>query len=144
MAHEFTRIEPVLACAQDWHIIDVTGEVRCPVFRIHALREKRSMMHLEQRFIQALHVLRHHRLHAPHRSAHEVYQSSTINALLEGVYDGDMTCGQLRRHGDFGIGTFNALDGEMIGFDGHFWQIRGDGRVHPVPDAYKTPFATVL
>ena len=102
------------------------------------------MMHLEQRFTQALHVLRHHRLHAPHRSAHEVYQSSTINALLEGVYDGDMTCGQLRRHGDFGIGTFNALDGEMIGFDGHFWQIRGDGRVHPVPDAYRTPFATVL
>ena len=102
------------------------------------------MMQLEQRFIQALHALRHHRLHAPQRPIHEVYQSSTINALLQGVYDGDMTFSQLRRHGDFGIGTFNALDGEMIAFDGHFWQITGDGRAHPVPDEYQTPFATVL
>ena len=101
-------------------------------------------MQLEQKFIQALHALRHHRLHAPQKPIHEVYQSSTINALLEGVYDGDMTYGQLRRHGDFGIGTFNALDGEMIGFDGRFWQITGDGRAHPVPDEYQTPFATVL
>lgn len=101
-------------------------------------------MRIEHRFIQALHALRHHRLHAPHRPIHEVYQSSTINALLEGVFDGDMTFGQLRRHGDFGIGTFNALDGEMIGFDGRFWQITGDGRAHPVPDEFQTPFATVL
>ena len=102
------------------------------------------MMRLEQRFIQALHVLRHHRLHAPDRPIHEIYQTSTINALLEGIYDGTMTCGQLRRHGDFGIGTFNALDGEMIGFDGRFWQITADGRAHAVPDGYQTPFATVL
>ena len=49
---------------------------------------------------------------------HEVFQNSTINALLEGVYDGSMTYGELRRHGDFGLGTFNGLDGEMIAFDG--------------------------
>jgi acetolactate decarboxylase len=102
------------------------------------------MMHIEKKFIQALHHFRHHRDHAPHQPVHEVYQSSTINAVLEGVYDGTMTYGQLRRHGDFGIGTFNALDGEMIGFDGQFWQITGDGHVHAVPDYYQTPFATVL
>ena len=102
------------------------------------------MMHIEKKFIQALHLFRHHRDHAPHQPVHEVYQSSTINALLEGVYDGTMTYGQLRQHGDFGIGTFNALDGEMIGFDGNFWQITGDGHVHAVPDDYQTPFATVL
>ena len=102
------------------------------------------MMHIEKKFIQALHLFRHHRDHAPYQSIHEVYQSSTINALLEGVYDGTMTYGQLRQHGDFGIGTFNALDGEMIGFDGHFWQITGDGHIHAVPDDYQTPFATVL
>jgi len=71
------------------------------------------MMQLKQKFIQALHALRHHRLHAPQRPIHKVYQSSTINALLEGVYDGDMTYGQHRRHGDFGIGTFNALGGDQ-------------------------------
>jgi acetolactate decarboxylase len=102
------------------------------------------MLRIEQEFIQALHALRHHRQHSRDKSLHEVYQSSTINALLEGVYDGTMTYGRLREHGDFGIGTFNALDGEMIGFDGHFWQITGDGRVYPVPDEYQTPFATVL
>ena len=102
------------------------------------------MMHIEKNFIQALHRYRHHRDHAPHQPIHEVYQSSTINALLEGVYDGSMSYGQLREHGDFGIGTFNALDGEMIGFDGNFWQITGNGHVHAVPDDYLTPFATVL
>ena len=102
------------------------------------------MMQIEQNFIRALHFIRHHRLHAPDKPIHEVYQSSTINALLEGVYDGTMTYGQLRKHGDFGIGTFNGLDGEMIGFDSHFWQITADGRAHTVPDEYQTPFATVL
>ena len=58
---------------------------------------------------------------------HEIFQNSTINALLEGVYDGSMTYGELRQHGDFGLGTFNALDGEMIAFDGDFYQIKADG-----------------
>ncbi len=43
-----------------------------------------------------------------------VFQASTIGALLDGVYDGDITLGELRRHGDFGIGTVNGLDGELI------------------------------
>ena len=75
---------------------------------------------------------------------HEVFQNSTINALLEGVYDGSMTYGELRRHGDFGLGTFNALDGEMVAFDGEFYQIKSDGIAYPVADEQRTPFATVL
>ena len=43
-------------------------------------------------------------------------QISTIDALLNGVYDGVMTFGTLKEYGDFGIGTFEALDGEMVGF----------------------------
>jgi len=100
-------------------------------------------MNIEHGFLRALHVLRRHR-HMPQRHPHEIFQLSTINAVLEGVYDGDMSYGQLKRHGDFGIGTFNALDGEMIAFDGRFWQVRGDGRANPVPDDALTPFATVL
>lgn len=100
-------------------------------------------MNIEAGFVRALQVLRRHH-HAPHRHPHEIFQLSTINALLEGVYDGDLSYGQLKTHGDFGIGTFNALDGEMIAFDGRFWQIRGDGRARPVPDDSLTPFATVL
>lgn len=72
-----------------------------------------------------------------------LFQTSTLQALLDGVYDGDLTYNELARHGDFGIGTFNALDGEMIALDGKFYQIRSDGRVYPVNQSMKTPFAEV-
>ncbi|MDP6633590.1 MAG: acetolactate decarboxylase [Phycisphaerae bacterium] len=72
-----------------------------------------------------------------------VYQYSTINALLEGVYDGRMTCGQLVRHGDFGLGTFNALDGEMVVIDSKVYKIRSDGKAYRAPSSEKTPFAMV-
>jgi len=72
-----------------------------------------------------------------------LFQASTIDALLEGVYDGDVTFSELGEHGDFGIGTVNALDGEMIALDGQFYQIRTDGKVYPVEEEKKTPFAAV-
>ena len=72
-----------------------------------------------------------------------IYQTSTINALLDEVYDGNVTFGELKRHGDLGLGTFNNLDGEMIGLDGEFYQIKADGVAYPVDDSMKTPFAIV-
>jgi len=72
-----------------------------------------------------------------------VFQTSTIDALLSGIYEGKVTYGQLKMRGDFGIGTFNELDGEMIGFDGKFYQITADGNAHLVADALMTPFAAV-
>jgi len=72
-----------------------------------------------------------------------LYQTSTLEALLVGIYDGKTTFGELRQHGDFGIGTFNAVDGEMVGLDGRFYQVLSSGRVHVVPDWAKTPFAAV-
>jgi hypothetical protein len=62
----------------------------------------------------AAHRLGRQRLHHDVVRGHEVFQVSTINALLEGVYDGDTTVEDLLRHGDFGVGTFDALDGEMV------------------------------
>ena len=72
-----------------------------------------------------------------------LFQTSTLQALMAGVYDGDLTFQALARHGDFGLGTFDALDGEMIALDGVFYQIKADGRVYPVGGAMKTPFAEV-
>lgn len=72
-----------------------------------------------------------------------LYQTSTINALLEEVYDGNVTVKELKRHGDLGLGTFNQLDGEMIGLEGEFYQIKADGIAYPVDDKMKTPFAVV-
>ncbi|MBW1858770.1 MAG: acetolactate decarboxylase [Deltaproteobacteria bacterium] len=72
-----------------------------------------------------------------------LFQASTIDALLVGVYDGDMTFKQLKRHGDFGLGTFNGLDGEMIALDGKFYQVKVDGIASPVQASMKTPFSVV-
>ncbi|MER2256707.1 MAG: acetolactate decarboxylase, partial [Priestia megaterium] len=56
-----------------------------------------------------------------------IHQTSTMIALLDGVFDGVVTYKELAKKGDFGIGTFNQLDGEMIAFDGEFYHI-ADGR----------------
>jgi len=70
-------------------------------------------------------------------------QCSTIDALMQGIYDGPATFAEVGKHGDFGIGTVNHLDGEMIGLDGKFFQIRSDGSVHRLQPTAKTSFATV-
>ena len=72
-----------------------------------------------------------------------VSQVSTIDALLTGVYDGVMTFDELAEYGDFGIGTFAGLDGEMLAFDGKFWQVKADGVAYEVSGDMETPFAAV-
>jgi len=73
-----------------------------------------------------------------------VFQASSIAALLDGAYEGDLTFGELAMHGDFGIGTLQGLDGEMIALDGGFFVARVDGRVSTVPPDTHTPFAVVI
>lgn len=70
-------------------------------------------------------------------------QVSTIDAILDGVYDGVLSYGELRRYGDFGLGTFAGLDGEGIFLDGDFYQVKADGKVYAVGDDMTTPFAAV-
>lgn len=72
-----------------------------------------------------------------------LFQVSTIDALLEGVYDGVISIDILKQHGDFGIGTFAGLDGEMVGLNDNFYQIKADGIAYKVADSIKTPFAAV-
>jgi acetolactate decarboxylase len=75
--------------------------------------------------------------------AHEVTQISTYPALEKGLYDGDVTYEQLARMGNFGIGTFDGMDGEMVGIDGQFYRARTDGSVTAAGGQSETPFATV-
>lgn len=72
-----------------------------------------------------------------------LFQTSTINALLEGVYDGEFSFGELKNHGDLGLGTFNSLDGEMTMIDGNVYKVKSDGKVYLIPDSAKTPFSVV-
>ncbi len=54
-----------------------------------------------------------------------------------------MAVGDLKRHGDFGLGTFEGLDGEMIMLDGVCYQALASGDVRVAPDNATTPFAAV-
>jgi acetolactate decarboxylase len=80
---------------------------------------------------------------APDADRDTIYQFSTINALLEGVYEGEISCGELKEKGDFGLGTFDDLDGEMLKLDGIIYQIRADGNVYEAEDSVTSPFAAV-
>ncbi len=72
-----------------------------------------------------------------------LYQVSTIDALLQGVYDGILPIGKLKTHGDFGLGTLDGLDGEMMALDSNYYQFKTDGIAYPISDKMTTPFATV-
>jgi acetolactate decarboxylase len=72
-----------------------------------------------------------------------IYQSSLMSALLSGIYEGETTIAQLLEKGDFGLGTFNALDGELIAFDSQAWQLTESGQARPAHPDQKTPFAVM-
>lgn len=99
---------------------------------------------LDERWIRALHVetMREKELHAG-REHHVLFQASTIGALLDGAYEGDLSFAELAEHGDLGLGTLNGLDGEMIAIDGRFYRADVEGKVSEIEATALTPFAVV-
>ena len=74
---------------------------------------------------------------------HTLFQVSTSGSLVQGVYAQAVTCAKLLEHGDFGLGTFTGLDGEMVVLDGVIYRVQGNGTVsRAAPDA-GAPFAVV-
>ena len=74
---------------------------------------------------------------------HTVFQISTSGALVAGVYDREVSVQVLLEHGNFGLGTFANLDGEMVVVDGHMYQIQASGRVSEAAADAGAPFAVV-
>ena len=70
-----------------------------------------------------------------------ITQVSTYDAILSGVFDGFVNLKKLLSYGDFGIGTYHAVDGELILLDGKFYQAKNDGKVYTPPMTLTTPFA---
>jgi acetolactate decarboxylase len=99
----------------------------------------------EIEFLGALHVelLRHVEL-TPAHPEHELFQASTVQALLAGGYDGDVTLAEILEHGDLGLGTLNGLDGELIVLDGQAWKARLDCTLERPPPSARTPYAVVV
>jgi len=99
---------------------------------------------VDERWIRSLHVaaMRRADLHGE-REAHVLFQASTIGALLEGAFEGDLSFAELSERGDLGLGTLNRLDGEMVALDGEFFRADVAGRLSPVEPEERTPFAVV-
>lgn len=72
-----------------------------------------------------------------------VYLCAPINALVEGIYEEKIPFTEIKKHGDFGLGTFDQLDGEMVMLDGKIYQITSDGETTEVDENALTPFACV-
>jgi acetolactate decarboxylase len=74
---------------------------------------------------------------------HTLFQVSTSAALVEGVYQGAVRVSRLLQHGDFGLGTFTDLDGEMVVLDGVCYQVAPTGAITPVEGERLIPYAVV-
>ena len=86
---------------------------------------------------------------AGHQSIHVagdkgvLYQVSPYSGLLNGSLGGVISAETLKQHGDFGLGTTEGMDGEIIALNGSFYLGRSDGKVYPVNDSDMIPFAAV-
>lgn len=72
-----------------------------------------------------------------------LFQVAAFNTFSEGNYSGYMSYAELETHGDFGMGTLDGLDGEMLALNGVFYQIPSDGVPVEIPPTATTPYATI-
>jgi acetolactate decarboxylase len=72
-----------------------------------------------------------------------LYQVSTGNALIAGLYQGAVDFKTLKREGNFGIGSVKGMNGELIAIDGKFYRIAPDGKMNLISPEETTPFALV-
>jgi len=69
-----------------------------------------------------------------------IYQYSSKNGLLSNDYVGDLTVAKIKENGDFGLGTFNMVDGEMVISNGNVYQVKTDGTVNNMSNNIESPF----
>lgn len=60
--------------------------------------------------------------------------------ILDGHHDGSASVASYKAAGNFGIGTFDGLDGEAVLLDSVVYQIKGDGSVRVPDDTLGMPF----
>ncbi|MCL5031455.1 MAG: acetolactate decarboxylase [Bacteroidetes bacterium] len=72
-----------------------------------------------------------------------LFQSSPIISLLNGVMNDSLTVGEVTRFGDFGLGTFNGVDGEMIVLNRKIYRVGNNGKVNLPSRNERTPFVSV-
>lgn len=73
----------------------------------------------------------------------KLFQHGTLAMLVDGLFGGTITASRLLKHGDFGIGTAEGLNGELIILDGVAYQALADGTVKILKGDEMLPFANV-
>jgi len=68
------------------------------------------------------------------------YHYSIWTALVNEIFDGTLTAGELKTKGDIALGTYNALNGELVMVDGVLYQVLEDGTVRETPDDEQIPY----
>lgn len=72
-----------------------------------------------------------------------MYQVSTLGALQVGLLQPAASLRDLHAHGDFGLGTFVGLNGEMVVDRATIFQVPFSGKARVAPASWETPFAMV-
>lgn len=73
----------------------------------------------------------------------KLYQHGTIAELTTGLFDGTLSLNRLLDNGDYGIGTLDGLDGELIIREKKAYQVKGDGTVIRLSGEKIVPYAAV-
>ncbi|MGB1011794.1 MAG: acetolactate decarboxylase [Thiolinea sp.] len=108
------------------------------VMQLLTLRQKATGESIENLVAQ---LVRQEFTDKPEKQA--LYVSAPVNALIKGIYQENTTIHDVLQHGDFGLGTFNHLDGEMVALDGKVFQLKADGKAYEVSSDTRTPYACV-
>lgn len=72
-----------------------------------------------------------------------MYQIGILDHFCEGHFEGITTAKEMLKHGDFGIGTFEGGDGEMILLDGALYHAGEYGDIEICGEDALIPFANV-
>ena len=70
-----------------------------------------------------------------------IFHYSVLKALDNGVLEGNMKVGELKKHGDFGLGAYNKLNGEMIVMDHIVYRVSPEGKIMQPDDETLIPYS---
>ncbi|MEG8947902.1 acetolactate decarboxylase [Rosettibacter firmus] len=79
-----------------------------------------------------------------HKENNILFQVSLFDSLYYGNYNGFYNLNELLQYGNFGLGTFDKLDGEMTILNGSVYQFKSDGMIYKPELSLTTPFACIV
>jgi|GEM_PF-1913591 len=69
-------------------------------------------------------------------------QFYSVHTVKNKIFSGDVKIDDVLAAGDFGIGTFNQINGEMVAIDGNVYRTKSDGSAEKIVDtSEKTPYS---